>query len=262
MTGRLAQTLERCKVSQSDQQRLEKALAMASARVSLPPGVIGVSPTLSAIRQQRLARYLSAEIKGGGIKRLEELLPRHPRDNDAWKSLGEIFRVCHEQILSLIAPRLHLRMAAISLKWMRGDPLPEIIDADYKYNGGALSSSIRKTLNDIEQEVRFKYFRLTSCYVAVLTHVLDISGYPQYVPGLSALPAYLEIGASDPTMVSLIGLGMSRLTARILTDATIEKEMDQAAALLWLRTQDINALIASSVVREDIQRAIANASPT
>jgi hypothetical protein len=95
-------------------------------------------------------RPLSAEIKGGGIKRLEELLPRHPRDNDAWKSLGEIFRVCHEQILSLVAPRLHLRMAAISLKWMRGDPLPEIIDVDHKYNGGALSSSIRKTLNDTD----------------------------------------------------------------------------------------------------------------
>jgi hypothetical protein len=150
-------------------------------------------------------------------------------------------------------------MAAISLKWMRGEPLPEIIDENHKRSGGKLSSNIRGTLNDIEQEIRFKFLRLTSCYIAVLTHVLKSLGHLEYLSGLSPLPTFLEMGASDQTMISFINLGVSRMTARMLTELLMDKEMGPTAALEWLKKQDIQAIVSSPIVRADIERALANA---
>jgi hypothetical protein len=260
ITGRLSKTLERCAVSIDNQTRLVAALDIARARISLPADVINMSPTVSALRQQRLADYLVSEIKGGGTKRLEELIPRHPRDSEAYRVLSEVFRVCHEQILTLSAPKLHLRMAAIALKWMRGDPLPEIIDENHRRLPDAkLATSIRGTLKDIEEEVRFKYLRLTICYLAVLTHVLKTADKAVYLPSLPALPSYLEVGASDPTMVSFVGLGVSRVTARVLTEQAMDKEMDQARALQWLKTQNLSSIVGSEIMRADIERALANA---
>lgn len=261
MAGRLDQTLTRCEVGESDKLRLRKALDIAQARVSLPTETIEAAPTVSALRQQRLATYLKSEIRGGGIRRLEELIPRHPRDDAAWKALSEIYRICHEQILSLNVPRLHLRMAAISLSWMRGDPLPEIIETNRKYSKNeAISAVIRATLSDIEQEVRFKYFRLATCYISILAHCLRETGHTDYLSSLSSLPTFLEMGASDQTMISLIALGLSRHTAKELMEFTVEKEMDPATALKWLRQENFDSRIASPIVRQDITRVLEHAA--
>jgi hypothetical protein len=262
MKGRLTETLNRCGVSAEGQTRLKSALGVAQGRVTLPVEVIAASPTVSAIRQQRLSKYLTSEIKGGGIPRLRDLIPNHPRDPDSFRVLSEIYRICHEQILTLAAPKLHVRMAAISLKWMRGEPLPEIIDENHKRKGGKISSSIRGTLNDIEQEIRFKYLRLTSCYIAILAHVLMSTGHSEYLGSLSSLPSYLEMGASDQTMISFINLGVSRMTARMLSELSMDKEMGPTAALQWLKAQDIPSIATSPLIQADIERALTNASVT
>ena len=108
-------------------------------------------------------------------------------------ALSEIYRICHEQIMTLFVPRLHLRMAAISVKWMRGDPLPEIIDENHKRTGGKLSSDIRTTLNDIEQEIRFKYFRLTACYIAVWPTFLRPRGTLNILVAYQRFPLILKL---------------------------------------------------------------------
>src|SRR3546814_13018504 len=98
MAGRLGTTLDRYEVSGADRSSLAAALEEARGRVTLPLSVLAASPTMSAIRQQRLAVYLSSEIRGGGARRLEELTPRHPRDPDAYLRLAEIFKVCPRQL--------------------------------------------------------------------------------------------------------------------------------------------------------------------
>jgi len=262
MRGRLSETLNRCGVPPDGQARLRSALEIAQGRVLLPVDVIAASPTVSAIRQQRLSKYLTSEIRGGGVPRLKELIPHHPRDPDCFRVLSEIYRICHEQILTLNAPKLHVRMAAISLKWMRGEPLPEIIDENHRRKGGKISSNIRATLNDIEQEIRFKYLRLASCYIAILTHVFKLTGHSEYLSSISSLASYLEMGASDLTMISFINLGLSRMTARLLSELSMDKEMGPITALQWLRSQTISSIAASPLVRNDIERALANSALT
>ncbi|MGN8094150.1 DEAD/DEAH box helicase [Methylobacterium sp. 22177] len=259
-TGRIQTTLDRCDVPKPDQARIVVALETARSQIDLPTTVLAKSPTVSPIRQQRLATYLESEVRDGGVKRLEELLPRHPRDPDAYKSLCEVFRVCHEQLMSLQVPRLHLRMAAIALKWMRGEQLPAIIDKNHTYEKDKpIATVIRETLQDIEEDIRFKYFRLSICYLSVFEHILISNGYPEYASSLTALPSYLEVGASDPTMISFVGLGLSRYVASALTELTIDKGMDETRALAWLRAQDLDAVLSSRLMRADVDRALANA---
>ncbi|TXM73130.1 DEAD/DEAH box helicase [Methylobacterium sp. WL69] len=259
-SGQLGRTLDKCGVGRADQVRLVEALEQARMRITIPPAVLAKSPTVSPLRQQRLAGYFEAEIKGGGFRRLEELLPRHPRDEDAWMHLSEVFRVCHEELMGMDVPRLHLRMAAIAVKWMRGEQLPEIIEENRRRDKDkSLSAAIRGTLKDIEEEIRFKYFRLTLCYLAILEHVLVATGHTDYVKSLPPLPAFLEVGASDPTMISFVGLGISRFVASTLTDRTLNKRMDQAQALVWLRDQDLEAMLGTGLMLADVHRALANA---
>ena len=259
MAGILDATLDRHEVEGAARSALFAALEAACKRITLPPQMIGASPTVSPVRQQRLANYLVAEIRGGGVRRLSELTPCHPRDEDAYLRLAEVFKICHRQLLSLNVPRLHSRMAAIAVRWMRGDPLPEIVDENHKRSGGAnIARSIRETLKDIEQEIRFKYLRLTMCYVSVLTHVLSIEGHSEVAARLPNLPSYLEVGASDQTMVSFIGAGISRVTARSITESAMDKNMDLSAALSWLRGQNIDSLLTSPLMRDEVDRALRN----
>lgn len=257
MTGKLTGTLDRYGVSAPDRASLATALEKARSRITLPISVIVSSPTMSALRQQRLANYLAIEIKGGGMKRIEELTPRHPRDSEAYLRLAEIFKVCHRQLMSLMAPKLHSRMAAIAVAWMRGDPVPRIVDENHSRNGGSnMAKSIRDTLDDIEQQIRFRYLRLTSCYVTVLAHVLTEAGHKEIAFRLPDLSGFLEVGAADRTMVSFIGAGISRVTARVLTDAAMDKDMDTEAALRWLRDQNLRAVLSSPLMRDEVGLAL------
>jgi hypothetical protein len=60
-------------------------------------------------------------------------------------------------------------------------------------------------------------------------------------------------------MVSFIGLGISRVVARVLTEQTMEKEMDPARALDWLRKQDFQTILGSRTMRSEVERTLANA---
>ncbi|MBR0683354.1 DEAD/DEAH box helicase [Roseomonas eburnea] len=257
MSGRLADTFNRYGVPAADRASLSAALEVARDRVRLPLAVLAESPTVSAIRQQRLADYLASEIKGGGSKRIEELMPRHPRDDDAYVRLSEVFKICHRQLLSLDVKKLHSRMAAIAVRWMRGDPVPEIVNENHRRTGGTdIAKSIRETLKDIEQDIRFKYLRLTSCYLSVLAYVLRTTGHEAIAARLPNLPSFLEVGAADQTMISFLGIGITRVTARALTHEAMDKNMDMAAALKWLRDQAMDTLLSSRLMREEVERAL------
>lgn len=260
MTGTLEGTLDRFGVTGVNRAVLTAALDEARDRIDLPLAILRASPTVSALRQQRLFAYLKSEIRGGGARRMAELVPRHPRDGDAWKRLAEIFKICHRQLLSLDVPKLHLRMAAIAVCWMNGDPIPKIVDENHRRSGGSdIASSIRGTLDDIEQKIRFRYLRLTSCYLSILAHVLKEDGYAVVADRMPDLGAFLEVGAADKTMISLMSTGISRVTARVLTDESIDKEMDTASALDWLRSQNLGLLLSSTLMREEAERALRNA---
>jgi hypothetical protein len=121
---------------------------------------------------------------------------------------------------------------------------------------------IRETLETIETVIRFDTIRLFSCYRAVLEHVLMDDEAPEETP-IPDVELFLEIGASNRTMVSLIGLGLSRTVAIRLVGARQEDEPELGPneALAWLESQSSNldALGLSPLQVDEVREMLVNA---
>ncbi|ESX08521.1 hypothetical protein X768_22520 [Mesorhizobium sp. LSJC265A00] len=257
--GHLNQTFERAGVQPDDIQSslVEAALAAASKKLTLPAAVLRRSPNISAHKQQRLYDRLNAKIaQGADVART--LIPSHPRESEAFQSYANILELCHEIILGIdTSKNLHRFHALIARRWMLGIPLPQIIDGQISRNASKpVRTTIRSTLDLIEGDIRFQAVRLFGCYSALLVYALDSAGFVEMVSSIPSLPLYLEIGASDKTMISFISLGLSRVTAMKLNEMSARKDLDKAGALQWLRTRPLEALGLSPLLLAEV-RAIA-----
>lgn len=257
--GALNQTFERAGISASDTQSglLEAALASASEKLTLPAAVLRRTPNISAHKQQRLYDRLSAKIAlGADVART--LIPSYPRESEAFQSYADVLELCHEMILGIdTSKNLHRFHALIARRWMLGLPLPQIIDEQISRNASKpVRTTIRSTLDLIKGDIRFQAVRLFGCYSALLVYALDSAGLVDLVSSIPSLPLYLEIGASDKTMISFISLGLSRVTAMKLNEMSARKDLDTAGALQWLRTRPLKALGLSPLLLAEV-RAIA-----
>jgi hypothetical protein len=257
--GNLAQTFERAGVAAGDSQsgQLVTALATASEKLTLPAAILRRTPNISAHKQQSLYDRLNAKIAlGPDVART--LIPSHPRESEAFQSYANVLELCHEIILGIdTSKNLHRFHALIARRWMLGLPLPQIIDEQISRNASKpVRTTIRSTLDLIEGDIRFQAVRLFGCYSALLVYALDSAGLVDLVSSIPSLPLYLEIGASDKTMISFISLGLSRVTAMKLNEMSARKDLDTAAALQWLRTRPLETLGLSPLLLAEV-RAIA-----
>lgn len=256
-SGDLSRTLERAGLPQSTPQAitLASALSAASENVSLPSQVIRQTPNISAHKQQRLFNLLAEKIHAGGADAARALIPKHPRESDAFKSYADVLELCHGVILGIDTSRnLHRFHALIALRWMLGWPLPQIIDGQIGRNPSTSTrTTIRNTLDLIEGQIRFQAVRLFGCYNALLVHAFGSMELSNLASGIPSLPLFLEIGASDKTMISFISLGLSRVAAMKLNELSARKDLDQDAALSWLKTRQLEALGLSPLLQLEVR---------
>lgn len=260
--GNLSQTFERAGVAAGDVQSglLEAALAAAGEKLTLPAAVIRRTPNISAHKQQRLYDRINAKVaQGAHVART--IIPLHPRESEAFQSYADVLELCHEIILGIdTSKNLHRFHALIARRWMLGLPLPQIIDEQIARNASKpVRTTIRNTLDLIEGDIRFQAVRLFGCYSALLVYALESAGLADMVSSIPSLPLYLEIGASDKTMISFISLGLSRVTAMKLNEMSARKDLDTSGALQWLRTRPLEALGLSPLLLAEV-RAIATVS--
>jgi hypothetical protein len=235
------------------------ALVAADEQITLAPEVIRLSPNISAHKQERLFGGLRSEI-AKGRERAARLVPDHPRDSDAFESYARILKQCYELILGLDTTRgLHRFHALMALRWMRGLPLPQIIDEQIRRDtrGKDQRAIIRETLELIENQIRFQAVRLFGCYNTLLKHALTIDHFEDLAASIPSLPLYLEVGASDKTMMSFIALGLSRVTAMRLNDLSARKDLDTAGVLQWLRSRPLEQLGLSPLLLDELRSLLA-----
>ena len=257
--GSLGTTMERIGFAAEDASvaTLSHALAEADLMVTLPASLIRLTPNISAHKQQRLFDRLKESVDAGP-EVAKKLIPRHPREREAFKSYADILELCHEIILGIdTSKNLHRFQALMAMKWMQGLPLPQIIEEQIKRDTKKIvRTTIRDTLELIEAQSRFQAVRLFGCYNTLLVHALTTGGMANLVTSIPSLPLYLEVGASDKSMISFISLGLSRVTAMKLNGLAARKDMDVAAALQWLRTRPLDTMGLSPLLQAEV-RAIA-----
>jgi hypothetical protein len=254
--GELAQTFQRIGLEVGNVQSvlLETALSDVGDQVTLPAAIIRRTPNISAHKQQWLYDRLRAKVAQGTVV-ARSLIPLHPRESEAFQSYADVLELCHEIILGIdTSKNLHRFHALIARRWMLGLPLPQIIEEQIKRNSSKPARTvIRNTLDLIESESRFQAVRLFGCYNTLLVHALDSAGLADLISSIPSLPLYLEIGASDKTMISFISLGLSRVTAMKLNEISARKDLDPAGALLWLRTRPLDTFGLSSLLLAEVK---------
>jgi hypothetical protein len=261
LDGRLERTLSKLGLdsSSSAAQLLIQAVQKSVANTDIDRYTLLASPTVSVHRQQSLYDRLEASLDKKGPS---YIIPKHPRDSGAYQSYVGAIRRCHAEILKYPkADKSDRYYAQIALRWMKGDPLPRIIDASYNYKVDQGQSPnyptvIRNALTEIESDLRFKYVRLFSCYNAVLELLLKNKGMDELVASIPAVPMYLEVGACSPTMISFLGLGLSRFTAGKLSVLPRQQDMTQVAAKAWIKRQEIDTLELPQASVREIRRLI------
>lgn len=261
--GNLRQTLERiAELTPETSDLVEEALKVADAAITLDVSALEASPQISGFRQQGLYDYMIGKIAEKGP---DYLIPVHPSATfkDAIDKLRPVFARVHKY-LELKSGKHHLYWAPLALRWMRGEPLPSIIDAAIKYHqsqGKRRSDRtvIREVLTDIERDLRFKYVNLIGCYCAVLKEALSASGHKAYIQKIPALPLYLELGAASQTMIQFIGFGLSRHTSSRLAGLTINRDMDHNAARSFLSRLNPETLGLTPYVTSELRRVLAAA---
>lgn len=261
LEGRLDTTLDKVGLSRNDPNRdkLVDALAASIVGTNIKRDTLLASPTVSIHRQQSLYDRLDKSLKKNGA---EYIIPKFPLDRKAYYSYVAAIKRCHDEIMKFPKEeKSHTYFALVAIRWMKGEPLPRIIDASLEYKsrrGGSpnIATVIRDTLNEVERDLRFKYVRLFSCYNAVLELVLRDNKMSELVASIPSIPMYLEVGACTPTMIGFMGLGLSRYTAGRLRGLPRRSDMSQGEARSWLLRQDLESLSLPNASVREIRRLV------
>jgi hypothetical protein len=223
--GKLDETLDRLSgLPPTTQKALKAAVVLADAKIRLETATLDSSPQISGYRQQQLYDYMRIKISEKGAS---YLIPIHPSAGwtEALNKLRPVFARVHKY-LELKSGNQHVYWAPLALRWMRGEPLPRIVDGAieyYKKIGRNRSSRtvIRGVLDDVENDLRFRYVNLLGCYTSVLRQALKDADFSGYIEKIPSLTLYLELGAASQTMIQFMTLGLSRHTASIIAATTI-----------------------------------------
>lgn len=211
--GRLDRTLGRYALSaNADMLRaIRERIEQISATVDIPTQVLNANIGVSIFRQADLLNYMVLRLKQLAP---EELMPAHPLGefDDVLANHRRAFKRIHTYLLKYASgDRRHNFFAPLALRWMRGDPLPVLIDASIRYHhrqkdGKSVASIIRETMENVEQELRFRYVKYFTCYNSLLRVALQRADKADYIKNIPEIPLFLEVGGSSGAMINLMAL--------------------------------------------------------
>jgi hypothetical protein len=266
--GRLDQTLSRYALAANADtlSAIRDRVEQISATVDLPTEVLNANIGVSIFRQADLLNYMVLRLKQLAP---EELIPAHPLGefNDVLANHRRAFKRIHTYLLKYASgDRRHLFFAPLALRWMRGDPLPVLIEASIRYHKSrkvvkSVASIIRDTMENIEEELRFLYVKYFTCYNSLLKVALQRAGKAAYVKNIPEIPLFLEVGGSSGTMINLMALGLSRTSAEAIVEYATEKDMAPPDLRDWLRKLDLARIDISPICAREI-RALIDAAST
>ena len=136
---------------------------------------------------------------------------------------------------------------------MRGEHFSVLISGAIKENTSkSIDSIIRNVMRNIDDDLRFRYVKYISCYIDLLIEALKSTNNIEIIKSIPNIPLYIEIGASEQTMITFIELGLSRTSSKILMDISGDRLMDRKKALKFIKEFDfVNANI-SKITRMEV----------
>ncbi len=144
-------------------------------------------------------------------------IPINPYARGSYDRIAAIFRL-FEELLIRSHTEQYKYHAFLAVSWMRGSSLRELVAnkverARAGTNVHKINAAIRELFNDLESELRFKYVKYMRIYSDVLRAVLMEKGLSDEANALLPIHLFLEYGAANQTLISLMAIGMSRTSS-------------------------------------------------
>ncbi|MGL6429575.1 MULTISPECIES: DEAD/DEAH box helicase [Aeromonas] len=234
---------------------LDHVLGTIAKQIEISVELAARHPGVNAIGLQRLLDAFRAYT--GDV---ENLLPAEVASNDSYDRFITIMGRVNEHLFLAFTPVSRIRLyALIVVKWLKGYSLARIIrdSIDWHQEVGrtfSLPELIRSTMELVEQIARFKAPKYLSAYMDVLhLHLREIGREDLIDDGLD-IGTQLEFGVSSRTLLSLMELGLSRMSAVALYEKIARDDLSKEGCITWIserldqfQSMDIPAIIIREV---------------
>lgn len=231
------------KISPERQVALTSLLQKIDSEITIPNEILKKNPHISVLSQQKLFNYFLEKNKKGELEGCEPIHPANPNyeGRAKWLNLKAIFNRINNNFFpeptsdeGKKGKNSHInRIATYSMKWMGGQPVAVII-MDYVNftKSSKINSCVRTVLGWVEKDIKFDFAISAKCYLDLLVYCWIVNGVKKE---LVPIHLFLEMGACNYTMISLMGIGLSRPTAKALEDKMANKEMNEEEVYKWLK---------------------------
>ncbi|PTN48515.1 hypothetical protein DAI43_29745 [Achromobacter xylosoxidans] len=275
--GSLDSLLDRADLNLTQVQKthLTERADRALSHLGLPLEVLNSSWMIDPVA---LASLLKRQRELIRKSEFSKLLPVNP-SNDSYAVYNSIFRRMYKHLggLTLSGDEgkrsrsfvNHVTVTAI--KWMRGEPLTQLVHEAVKYKlsvakksprskpeQAIVDSAIRDMFTLIEQTIRFRLVQWAKAYVDLLKFALAAEGRSDMVPGVYDFALALELGVSTTTGRSLVEFGLSRITASAIASLITDSSLPPEKVKAWIRAQpeellsQLSELIISELRAKDL----------
>lgn len=236
--------------------RIDSATAAALDAFPVRADVVARNPGISPLAMAKLLQ-LFRERSGD----LRDLIPTTPEDETALDNYIGVFTRIGQTLTSLFSNRGRtFALTLLILHWMRGWPLPRLIDGQLKYQethniSRNVPATIRKVMEEVETVARFAAPKYLGCYVDVLRQHLEEKQQAELIGKMEDFQILLEYGVSSITEMSLLALGLSRTSAVLVFELMIKSDLDEGGCLAWFAENDPEDLDLPAAVRREIATA-------
>lgn len=240
--------------------KLDQALSVLVAQIEINIDLAVRHPGVSALGLQRLLEAFRSY--AGDV---ENLLPAEVASNDSYDRFVTIMGRINKHLFLAFAPENRIRLyALIIFKWLKGYSLARIIRDSIEWHQNAnrsfkLPELIRSTMELVEQIARFKAPKYLSAYMDVLhLHLREIGREDLIEDGLD-IGTQLEFGVSSTTLLSLMELGLSRMSAVALYEKIARDDLNREECVIWIteRVDHLQAMdIPAIIIREVRERLV------
>lgn len=239
--------------------KLDERLAAIAGQIDIDPEIAGRHPGVSALGLQRLLDAFRA-YEGD----IENLLPAAVDSQDSYDRFVTIMRRINEHLFPAFMPDglipLH---ALIVVQWLKGFSLAAMIrkNIDYHRSRGRafrLPVLIRHTMELVEQIARFRAPKYFSAYMDILNMHLRAIGRTDLIEHDLDIGTQLEFGVSSRTLLSLMELGVSRMSAVVLYEKIARDDLSKEDCQAWVaeREAQFEGMDISTIILREIREKL------